>query len=247
MKTIKNFKTVFLFSLLIVGVSSLFLSCSKDDEAAEPTYTCATCARTPEALPVNDASAKGVYKGIVVGSSGTLSINIQNGSSAITGTLVIDGVTIALTSSVTYVDGQPYLAPFTGTYNNLPVVINFSVAVGGGTPTVISSDIPGHPNAVFTIAKETSTALIEAFEGTYTKAGESGIFNIILSSGLGAWGGIAKENGSSVVEDISGTYVNSQVIDENGTVVGVITGDVLQGSFTDSSNTVVTTVGYRTL
>ena len=39
----------------------------------------------------------------------------------------------------------------------------------------------------------------------------------------------------------------NKVIDENGTVVGVITGDVLQGSFTDSSNSVVTTIGYRTL
>ncbi len=246
MKTIKSFKAVFIFSLLIFGVSSIFFSCSKDD-AAEPPCSCATCSRTPDALAVNDASAKGIYKGIVVGSSGTLSINIQNGSNNITGTLVIDGVSIALTSSVTYVDGQPYLALFTGTYNNLPVVINFSVAVGGGTPTVISSDIPGHPNAVFTIAKETSTSLIEAFEGTYSKAGETGIFNIILSSGLGAWGGIAKENGSSVVEEINGTYVNNEVIDENGTVVGVITGDVLQGSFTDSSNSVVTTIGYRTL
>ena len=247
MKTIKNLKTVFIFSLLLLGVSSLFLSCSKDDAAAEPTYTCVTCTRTPDALPANDASAKGIYKGIVVGSSGTLSINIQNGSNTITGTLVIDGVSIALTSSVTYVDGQPYLAPFTGTYNNLPVVINFSVAVGGGTPTVISSDIPGHPNAVFTIAKETSTSLIEAFEGTYNKAGETGIFNIILSSGLGAWGGIAKKDGTTEIEEIDGTYVNNQVIDENGTVLGVITGDVLQGSFTDSSNTVVTTIGYRTL
>ncbi|HLP64400.1 hypothetical protein [Flavobacterium sp.] len=246
MNIIKKFKIVFIFSLLIFGVCSLFLSCSKD-EATEPTYTCAACTRTPDALPANDTSAKGIYKGIVVGSSGTLSINIQNGSSAITGTLVIDGVAVALTSSVTYVDGQPYLAPFTGTYNNSPISITFSVAVGGGTPTVISSDIPGHPNAVFTIAKETSTSLIEAFEGTYSKSGETGIFNIILSSGLGAWGGIAKENGSSVVEDISGTYINNQVIDENGTVVGVITGDVLQGSFTDSSNTIVTTIGYRTL
>ena len=36
----------------------------------------------------------------------------------------------------------------------------------------MSSDIPGHPNAVFTVYKETSTSLIEAFEGEFMAEGK---------------------------------------------------------------------------
>ena len=247
MKTSKNFKTVFIFSVLFLGMIVFSISCSNNDDDADPVYVCQTCSNTPDALAANDGSAKGVYKGIAVGSTGTLSINIQNGSSAITGTMVLDGVSVALTSNVTYVNGQPYVAPFTGIYNGSPISITFSVAIGGGTPIVTSSSIPGHPGIVFTLFKETSTSLIEAFEGTYSKTGESGIFNILLSNGLGLWGGIVKKNGTSVTEEIDGTYVNGQVIDDNGTVIGVITGDELHGSFTDGENNVVTTTGQRTL
>lgn len=246
MKTMKNFKTLFILSGILLTTGFLSVSCSKDDDQ-DPVYVCQACAHTPTALAANDASAKGVYKGIAVGSSGTLSINIQNGSSTITATMVLDGITAALTSNVTYVAGQPYVAPFTGSYNGSPVSITFSVNVGGGSPTVTSSSIPGHPSIVFTLYKETSTSLIEAFEGTYSKIGETGVFNILLSNGLGLWGGIVKKDGANTTGDINGTYVNSQVIDENGTVVGVITNDELHGSFTDSNNSVITTTGHRTL
>src|SRR5690554_4623351 len=90
----------------------------------------------------------------------------------LTSTMVHDGITASLISNVSYVDGEPYVAPFTGTYDGDPVSLTFSVALGGGMPRVISSNIPGHPDAVFTIYKETSTSLIEAFEGTYSKPGE---------------------------------------------------------------------------
>ena len=245
MKTFKNFKALFILSAFFIGISFVSISCSSDSKAA---YTCATCHGTPDALAANDASAKGVYKGIAVGSTGTLSINIQNGSDTITATMVLDGITASLTSNVTYVDGQAYLAPFTGTYDGSAVSITFSVAIGGGAPTVTSSSIPGHPGIVFTLYKETSTSLIEAFEGTYSKTGgETGIFNILLSNGLAQWGGIVKKDGTSTTDDISGTYLNNQVIDENGTVLGVITDDEMHGSFTDGNGDTITTTGHRTL
>jgi hypothetical protein len=220
-------------------------SCSKDD--GTPSYTCSTCKSTPDALAVNDASAKGVYKGVAVGSTGTLSVNIQNGSSTITAVMVLDGKTANLTSNVTYVDGQAYIAPFTGTYDGNAISITFSVNIGGGVPTVTSSNIPGHSSIVFTLFKETSTSLLEAFEGTYSKTGETGVFNILLSNGLGKWGGIVKKDGSSETGDISGTYVDNKVIDDNQTVIGVITGDNMNGSFLDGNNNRINVVGHRTL
>src|SRR5690554_5741523 len=196
MNNFKKIPTFFTVLLVLLSAGIAFNSCSEDDGTQKTdTYTCDTCASTPDALPENDNSAKGVYKGIEVGSSGTLSIDIQNGSNTITGYMTLDGLSATLTSNVSYVDGQPYIAPFTGTYDGNPVTITFSVAAGGGVPTVISSDIPGHPDAVFTIYKETSTSLIEAFEGAYSiSGGESGTFNILLSRAFNLWGGIAKDD-----------------------------------------------------
>ena len=242
MKTVKK---LFLPALLM---TMSFISCSKSDSDPTPAYVCATCNVTPEALAVNDASVMGIYKGIVVGSTGTISINIQNGSNTITATMVLDGTSVLLTSDVTVVNGQSYVAPFTGMYNGSPISITFSVGLGGATPTVVTSDIPGHPTATFEIYKETSTSLIEAFQGTYSKTGESGVFNVILSRSLSKWGGVAKENGGTENNEVSGTInASNQLIEENGTTMATINGDVLTGSFLDGEGATITINGTRTL
>ena len=247
-KQTKQKKQFLILTVILLGISVITFSCSKSDSSSP--YTCAACHVAPDALAANDASAKGVYKGIEVGSSGTLSINIQNGSSTITGTLVLDGITAALTSSVTYTAGQAYVAPFTGTYNGSAVSITFSVGLSGGAPTVVTSSIPGHPGATFTLYKETSTSLIEAFEGTYSKTGETGTLNILLSRGLNQWGGIALNNASgSTADNISGTInaSNQLIVTGNGTILGTISGDVINGSFLDGNAATVTIIGHRTL
>jgi hypothetical protein len=245
MKNFKKQMALLIFPSLFLGM--FMTSCSKDNATPVATYTCTTCKTTPDALAANDASVKGVYKGVLVGSTGTISINIQNGSNTITATMVLDGVSIPLTSTVTVVDGQSYTAPFSGTLNGSAISITFQVAVGGGTPTITSSNIPGHSTVTFSLFKETSTSLLEAFEGTYSKTGETGTFNILLSTGLGKFGGIVKKDVNGVSGYIKGTYVNNQVIDETAHVLGVITGDVMNGSFLDGNGTTVTTKGKRTL
>ncbi len=247
MKTTHKTKKILLLAVLIFGVNVITLSCSSESSSE---YTCATCNNTPDALAANDASTKGIYKGVVVGSSGTLSINILNGSNTITATMVLDGISAVLTSSVAYVDGQAYTAPFTGTYNGTPVTINFSVAIGGGQPTVVTSNIPGHPTASFVLYKETSTSLIEAFEGTYSKTGQSGVFNILLSRALNKWGGLALNNvAGSTADEIDGTInaSNQLIVTENSVIFGTITGDEIHGSFLDSNGTTITISGNRTL
>lgn len=247
MKTFKRLIALLIFPAFIVGIGIMTNSCSKEDDAKTPAYTCATCNTTPQALAVNDVSVKGIYKGIVVGSTGTLSINIQNGSSSITGTMVLDGVSVALTSNVAVVAGQTYVAPFTGTYNGSPISITFSIGLSGSTPTVTSSSIPGHPNAVFNLYKETSTSLIEAFEGTYSKPGETGTFNILLSKSLLKWGYVVKKDGSSSTDSGSGTINSSNQLILDGKTIATITGDELNGTFVDTNNATITIIGKRTL
>ena len=250
MKNVKKISHLFIAPILILVLGVLLVSCSKDKQEDSP-YSCTSCVNIPDALPENDNSSKGVYKGVEVGSSGTLSIDIQNGSNTITAIMTLDGITANLSSSVTYIDGQPYVAPFTGVYDGEPITITFSVSLGGGAPTVISSDIPGHPDAVFTVYKETSTSLIEGFEGTYSNSeGESGTFNILLTRSLNLWAGIAKDNGQgAVANDIDGTInANNQLIEsENGRVVGNLSGDEISGQFSDGNNHTITISGHRTL
>lgn len=246
MKNLKNLIAWLVIPSLLFGI--VLISCSKDDSAPDSSYTCLTCKTTPDALVANDASVKGVYKGIVVGSTGTISINIQNGSSAITATMILDGVSVALTSNVAVVDGQSYVAPFTGTFNGSAISMTFSVGSGGTSPTIISSSIPGHPNTVFVLSKETSTSLIEAFQGTYTYDGQTGVFNIVIARSVSKWGYAEKNDQTGATSSGSGTMnSDGQLIDSNNKTVATIKGDLIHGSSTNSSGKTVVIDGKRSL
>lgn len=240
----KKEKSVFtLFTLCVL----LFLCSCKKDKTEETSYSCTTCKSTPDAVAANDASSKGVYKGVVIGSSGTIKFDIANNNSTITAEMVLDGTTINLTSNVTWVSGVAYSAPFTGTYNGGNITVNFSVNATGQNATVTSSNIPGHPNASFTVIKETSSALIECFEGTYsTTKPEDGIFNIILSRSLQGFKGASRENNTTVSEDVSGTInANGELVD-NGKVLAKLNIDQLTGKFVNADGHTVTVKGKRT-
>lgn len=231
------------FSLLSV----VNISCKKSSSGG--TYKCATCQATPIAVAANDNSSKGIYKGVVIGSTGTIQFDVMNNSSAIKATLVLDGQTINLTSNFSWVNGQPVVAPFTGTMNGSAVSITLSVSSTGSAPIVTAANIPGHPNATFLIAKETSTALIECFEGTYhTTKPEDGTFNVILSRQLHAYAVVSRENGQSgkTVSDGSITSDNKIKDGSSGQILGSISGDELSGTFKDSDGKTVTFSGKRT-
>lgn len=218
--------------LLLLIVASVF-SCKKKDDAPELPYKCTACVTQPQALVAHDASSKGIYKGVVIGSSGTILFNISNASNAISAVMVLNAITVNLTSTVTWVAGQPFVAPFTGTLSGSAVSITFSVGASGGNPTVTMSSIPGHPNSTFTILKETSTSLIEAFEGTYvTTQPESGTFNLILSRSARLHSGASRKDGSTTSSSFSGTInANNQLMDAINTtrVLATLSGDILEG------------------
>jgi hypothetical protein len=240
----KTFKKLLILPVLFAG---LFLtSCSKDS-SDDPEYVCTTCNDTPQGVAANDVNAKGLYKGIVVGSTGTISIDIQNGSNTITAVMVLDGVTVNLVSNVSVVNGETYVAPFTGMMNGSPVTLTFQVGAGGEQPTMVSSDIPGHPNAEFILAKETSTSLIEAFVGSYTAGSDAGTFNVVMSTAISKWGYLAKDDQTGEINDGDGIIANGNQLMEDGRLMATVSGNTLHGSFTDSNNTTIIIDGHRTL
>ena len=236
----------------LIALSLLFsifaFSCKKNSSSVAP-YKCATCTTTPQALAANNTSSKGIYKGVVIGSTGTIIFDVLNNGTTITAIMVIDGVSVNLVSTVSWVAGQPYAAPFTGTYNGAAITINFSVGVSGSNPTVTASGIPGHPNMSFTVGKELSTSLIECFEGTYhTTHPEDGTFNLILSRTAGLYGAAGRANGSTSNSPSNGTVnADNTLKDSNGTVIGTLSGDGITGTFNDGGGNTVTITGHRSL
>ncbi|MCO5948377.1 hypothetical protein [Mucilaginibacter flavidus] len=243
----KNVHYYFVALALIVAGT---FSCSKSkDSNKKPAYTCTTCKATPDAVAANDASNKGIYKGIIIGSSGTIKFDLANSGTTLTATLAIDGVTATLTASVTTQNGDTYVSAFTGTWSGQPVSITFSVGAGGQNPTVTAFNIPGHASATFTLAKETSNALIECFEGTYsTTKPETGTFNLLLSRSLKLFGGASRKTGSSESNSFHGSInANSELVDaDGGKVLAKLTGDVLAATFVDGNGSTVTVTGKRT-
>lgn len=236
-------KLLFAFSL---AAFFMLPGCKKNETKTDGGYKCTGCTATSEAIAANDASSKGIYKGIVIGSTGTIKFDISNSGSQIKAYLTIDGTSIELTSDVSWNGSQSYVAPFKGVLNGQQVTINFSVDMNGGEPMVTSTSIPGHPTAQFVILKETSSALIECFEGTYhTTKPEDGTFNILLSRTLKRWGGIARENGQSGTDDVEGTIEGDKIM-QDGTTMGTLSGDEISGSFKDSDGRTVTIKGKRT-
>ena len=174
---------------LIMFTIVFFISCNKSKE--ETPYICAACTKTPQALAVNNSSSKGIYKGVFFGSTGTISFDIQNNSTAVTASLIIDGVTVSFSSGTVPQTGQPYTATFAGTINGQPASINFSIGADGSSPVITAASIPGHPNIAFDLLKETSVNLVECFEGTSNgqtnNIPESGKVNLVLSRSAGTW------------------------------------------------------------
>lgn len=238
---------------LLLGLSVFFLltSCKKDSTPAKTgsSYTCTTCSAAPEAVAEDDASSKGIYKGVVIGSTGTIKFDVFNGSNTIIATMVIDGATVILTSDITWSDGEALVAPFTGVLNGSPVTINFQVNQDGSGATVTSSDIPGHPLAQFAIAKETSTSLIESYEGTYsTTKPEKGTFNLLLSRQVLRFGGIARKDGDSEIDSFDGSITSDGKLMESGDqYIGTLSGDNIDGQFKDNNGVSITIKGKRTL
>lgn len=237
-----NFK----FSLYLVCfyLSFFTLNCTKTTTA----YTCTTCKKTPDALAANDNSSKGIYKGILIGSSGTIMFDVLNSGNTISATMVIDGVTITLTSDVVWTANTAYVGDFKGTLNGSPVTIKLNLDINGAEPKITSSNIPGHPNAVFDIIKETSQNLVESYEGTYnTSKPETGIFNLLLTRTGKIFGGRSRKDGSTDSNGFSGTITATNELKDNktGLIMGTLTGDVISGSFKDSNNSTVNITANR--
>lgn len=241
-------------------------SCSKDSkDNDDDDYTCTSCASAPVAVAANNTLTKGIYKGVLIGSTGTLIFDIQNTTNTITGTMVIDGKVVDLTCEAVEIDlSADFEASLTGTLNGYLVIIRFHIEKGGINPTIVEAVIPEHPDAVFLVAKETSDALLECYEGTYTITGdwtEEGTYNFLVTrkTGGGTWSAIAAENGFPEEATYGKGYMSgNNIVDPNrrglgaDVTIGTVNRHTISGSFVDrydddDEKVTITHKGKRTL
>ena len=232
-----------MFFLLLLAVSQFFISCKKD-EVNQTTYSCITCKNTPDAKAEFDNSNKGIYKGVMVGSSGVIVFNLLNTGTAISASLTIDTKSTTLTSSTALVAGQSFSGSFSGVLNGQNVSLNFTVSATGTNPIISLINIPGHQNAIFQLFKETSDNQIIGFEGNTegvkdSGAKQSGQLNILASLKTNSWIALSTSSTSSNVNIVSGKISGTTYSCDCGpttTVVGTLTGDQINGTYKGSDN-----------
>lgn len=239
----ENLKTCIYFFLMF-GLLLGAAGCEKDEEEKVAAFTCTTCKNTPDAKAENNASSKGVYKGVVVGSSGIITFDLQNSGATVNASLTLDGQVILLTATNLPVAGQTFTGTFTGTFNAQSYSISFTVGATGANPTITAATIPGHATIKFQLYKETSDNLIQAFEGTTegvkdSGAKQTGQLNLLASTKTSTWAALSTNSGSTGVNIVTGKISGSTFTCDCGattTVVGTLAGDEITGTYKGSDN-----------
>lgn len=217
------------FILLLVFTITLS-SCSKDDNNSSPAPE-DSLSTSPEAKVEYDANNYGVYKGIFVGSSGTVYVNINN-SGSVSARMVIDGIATAFTTAESVTMGQEISGL---TFSNGSSSFDFNVLADGENPSIDNINMSGHPNAAVQMFKEYSFAQIKCYLGTFIGS-QSGVFNIATTADGYALG-LAAPTGDPNAIYLDGTIENGTSLTgtfEGGTFIGTINNNEMSGSWQNS-------------
>jgi hypothetical protein len=210
---------------LILIVLTIIQSCSSNSESSNTQ----SLTQTPQAKIEHNQSNYGIYKGVFVGSSGIIILDINNSSTTISASLIIDGNTLNFVSNQTIQANQATTLNFVNGANSF----TFSVAANGNNPTITNLLINGHPNAAILVVKETSTTLVKCFEGSYS-GGDSGTFNGVIYGNI-LYGLIG--NADTDIYTANGSVNNNQIEGSTqigSTISGTLNGNSCSGTWTNT-------------
>lgn len=224
------------FMVTAMATAYIFNSCSSDDGES------ISLSDSAEAMAEFDDSNYGLYKGIFVGSSGVVKVNIAN-DGEVDAMMVIDGHRYTFSTDEPVTIDQPIEnLTFTSGNNSF----DFSVTETGQNPQISNIDIQGHPDAVTEILKEYSTLHVKCFQGNFS-GDDSGVFNMVQIGD--EFYGIARPDGTTealwINAQISGTAVAGAF--EGGTFSGNLSGNTLEGSWANNFAETGTWSGKRKL
>ena len=124
----------------------------------------------------------GLYKGVIVGSSGTIRMEINNGD-VLTPLRIdfnINNRGEMMFPSSTFTKGEAIVdATFTGYSSSL----TFSVDADGKNPVISNFYVEGHDTVMAIVYKEKSKDVVTCFEGTFEgKNKDEGVFNVVRNN-----------------------------------------------------------------
>jgi hypothetical protein len=200
----------------------------------EPNIIIPNFVETPEASELYNTSNFGIYKGVFVGSSGIVLINLNN-NNTISASLKIDGVNYIFSTNESITENQQTEINFTNNDNSFV----FNVSSTGTNPEITNLSIQGHPNAETILVKETSERLTKVFEGTYNGIDndDAGVFNAIVSGS--EMYVLAFSTMYSVFYTANGSVNNENItgVTSTGTnFTGIIENDKMNGSWNNSQS-----------
>lgn len=215
-----------IFSLSLF--STFLVSCSKDKNNPGTGFS-----DMPAAKSQFDNNNYGIYKGIIAGSTGTILFDINNSNSVFASVKLNDPVEGDLVTTFTTTQTVEQNKETTIEFKSVSGSFTFSVAANGTNPTITNINIAGHPNAVIVAIKETSTAIVKCFEGTFTGT-DNGIFNAVIQNNNVA-GIIKGSSGSAKLAPgtVTGNSVTATGAGSNAHVfTGTISGNNISGNWT---------------
>jgi len=220
---------------LILVMSAFIYSCSSDSSGP-------SLSDTPDAKAMYDSSNYGIYKGVFVGSTGTVIVNINN-EGELSATLTINGSTSTYTTTETVT----LATAISGlTFTNGSSSFDFNVDSTGNDPYITNINIAGHPNASIALLKEFSDSLVKCYVGTFN-GDVSGTFNLI-TEGTEIYG-LAKANGETSSIYLEGTLTENTLVGvfEGGTFTGTKSNNNVSGSWQNTSSETGNWSGSRKL
>lgn len=151
-------KSIFSFTILL---PLILVSCKKSEtKPVESGFPSAA-----ETKPQYNNTSFGVYKGVVIGSVGTIVLKINNGDTVIRGYLSIDNVKDTLSTTQQVAAGQPIVnLNFTGRISSMTLSAN----ADGSNALLSNLIIAGHPNATALIVHENSNQQVLCYGGTFS-------------------------------------------------------------------------------
>lgn len=163
-------KDIFILSLVL---TTLFFSCSKIDTSGNARkFNFSDSTETKDSL---DTTSFGVYKGVLIGSTGRVKIYYNNGDTVMKALLTLDSLSDTLICIVPGIVGAPVInAPFEGRIS----YFTLSADRNGENALIENISVTNRVNVLGVIAHEKSNQLVSCFETTFT-GNERGYFNFV--------------------------------------------------------------------
>jgi hypothetical protein len=194
-----------------------------------------TTPASPAPKAANDTSYKGVYKGVLSGSTGHFYIDAYNtDATKVTLSFTFDGVSLTLDGTQT-TDGGNYLYTFSGSGYEMIFEVTSTGEVVSATFTYT-----GHTGTITVDAdKATSATDVSVWEGTETGSCGTGVWNIIVKGSAIAGMHVQTTSscgGEGQSDAVTGTLTGTSIVCHGGTggkvtATGTMSGSSVSGTW----------------